>query len=294
MNWDDHDVFCRVIELGGFSAAARVLGRPRSSISMSVMRLERELRQRLLERTTRHVRLTEAGEALYRRIGPLFAQLRDASSELAAQDDTVRGALRLASPYEFGAHHLAPVACAMMARHPDLTVQIDVEHAIVSPHERPCDIVFSMVERNDLSPGTIARRVYILRQGLFAAPSLLDRFPALERPEDLAGWPLLAAAGETSWGFTGPDGRSTTLAIMAPRLRSSNADVRLQAAVAGLGVLRVTSNFCDAQIRAGTLRRLLPDYTCLARNVYALLPSQRHPPAKVRVFLDALSERLPN
>lgn len=220
--------------------------------------------------------------------------MRDASTELASHDDTVRGTLRLASPYEFGAHHLAPVAIAMMARHPELRVQIDVEHAVVNPLERPCDIVFSMVERDELTAGTIARRVFSLQPGLFAAPALLDRHPTPERPEDLAELPLLAAAGETTWGFTGPEGERVTLAIGAPRMRSSNADARLQAAVAGLGVLRVTATFCEAALRAGTLRRVLPEYTCLPRPVYALLPSQRHPPAKVRVFLDALSARLPD
>lgn len=291
MNWDDYDVFCRVIEHGGFSAAARVMDRPRSGVSASVMRLEQELHSRLLERTTRRLRLTDAGHALYRRIGPLFAELRDARSEIAAHDETVRGTLRLASPYEFGAHHLAPVACDMMARYPELVVQIDVEHAIVNPLERPCDIVFSMVEREALNSGTIARRVFLLQQGLFASPALLERFPAIERPEDLAGLPLLATSDETAWGFTSPAGESETFALVAPRLRSSNADARLQAALAGLGVLRVTTTYCEREVSAGRLLRVLPDYACVPRAVYALLASQRHPQAKVRIFLDTLSAR---
>ncbi|MCG3190241.1 MAG: HTH-type transcriptional regulator DmlR [Burkholderiaceae bacterium] len=294
MNWDDYDVFCRVIEHGGFSAAARVIDRPRSSVSASVMRLEHELRTRLLERTTRHVRLTEAGAGLYRRIGPLFAQLRDARSEAAALEETVRGTLRMASPYEFGAHHLAPVACDMMARYPELVVQIDVEHAVVNPLERPCDIVFSMVEREALNTGTIARRVFSLQQGLFAAPALLERHPVPERPEALSELPLLATSDETTWGFVGPAGESITLAVVTPKLRSANAEVRLRAALAGLGVLHVTATYCERQVETGTLRTLLPDYACTPRHVYALLPSQRHPPAKVRLFLDALSARLPS
>lgn len=293
MNWDDYDVFCRVIEHGGFSAAARVMDRPRSSVSASVMRLEHDLNSRLLERTTRRVRLTEAGGELYRRIGPLFAQLRDAHSEALANEEAVHGTLRLASPYEFGAHHLAAVACDMMARYPDLVVQIDVEHAIVNPLERPCDIVFSMVERSELNTGTIARRVFSLQQGLYASPELLARHPVPERPEDLAELPLLATSDETAWGFVGPAGEALSLAIVAPRLRSSNAGVRLKAALAGLGVLHVTTTFCEHDVSLGKLCPLLPAYACTPRHVYALLPGRRHPPAKVRLFLDALGKRLP-
>ncbi len=116
MNWDDYDVFCRVIEHGGFTAAARAMDRPKSTVSASVARLEAELRARLMERTTRQVRLTEAGETLYHGIGPLFAGLREARADALAQGETVAGTLRIASPYEFGAHHLGPVACALMAR----------------------------------------------------------------------------------------------------------------------------------------------------------------------------------
>ena len=76
MNWEDCDLFCHVVEHGGFSAAARVLERPKSSLSASVMRLEAALEARLLERTTRRLRLTEAGEALYHSMAPLFSELR--------------------------------------------------------------------------------------------------------------------------------------------------------------------------------------------------------------------------
>src|SRR6185295_14735791 len=110
MNWDDFDAFCQVVDHGGFSAAARALERPKSSLSASVARLEAELNTRLLERTTRQLRLTEAGESLYRDMAKPFAQLRERALDALAQGEAVQGTLRIAAPYEFGAHHLAPVA----------------------------------------------------------------------------------------------------------------------------------------------------------------------------------------
>ena len=127
MSWDDYDVFCHVIEHRGFSAAARALERPKSSVSAAVGRLEEALGTRLLERTTRHVHLTESGDALYQRIKAFFIELRDARTDALAQDNVVAGTLSIASTYEFGALYLGPVACKLMKEFPQLKVRIDVE-----------------------------------------------------------------------------------------------------------------------------------------------------------------------
>ena len=295
MNWDDYDVFCRVVEQGGFSAAGRAMGRPRSSLSASVMRLEHELQTRLLERTTRRLRMTEAGESLYQTIGPLFMQLREARMDLAAQESTVYGTLRMASPYEFAAHHLAAAACTVMARYPQLYVQIDIEYARVSPHERPYDIVFTLADIDTLTAGTIARRVFSLQPAVFAAPPLLQGRDAPAKPEDLSEFPLIATSSEMEWRFVGPDGLQHGVAMVAPRLRTSNAGVRLQAAIAGIGIVRVgAASYAAQAVREGLLNPVLPAYTCTPVPVYALLPGQRHMPAKVRVLLDTLGEQLPS
>jgi DNA-binding transcriptional LysR family regulator len=294
MTWDDYDVFCRVVEQGGFSAAGRAMGRPRSSISASVMRLEHELQTRLLERTTRRLRMTEAGESLYQTMGPLFIQLREARMDLAAQEGTVYGVLRMASPYEFAAHHLAAAACQVLACHPQLHMQIDIEYARVSPLERPYDIVFTLADVQTLTAGTIARRVFSLQPAVYAAPSLLQGREAPSRPEDLNDFPLIATSTEVEWRFVGPGGEPHSVAMVSPRLRTSHAGVRLQAAIAGIGIARVgAASYAEQAVREGLLQPVLPGYACMPVPVYALLPGQRHMPAKVRVFLDTLSERLP-
>lgn len=170
MEWRDWELFCEVVEHGGFSAAARVLGHPKSSLSAAVQRLETNLGLRLIERTTRHLRLTDAGDTIYRRVRPLFAALHDTRSEALAMSSTIAGTLRIKSPYEFGAYHAGPVACGLMSRYPDLIIRIDVEHDIVNPVAENYDIVFAMLEAPLPSNSIVIRRVFSLERGLFASP----------------------------------------------------------------------------------------------------------------------------
>jgi DNA-binding transcriptional LysR family regulator len=288
MNWDDVEAFCQVVEHGGFTAAARALDRPKSSLSVSVTRLEEQLGNRLLERTTRSLRLTDAGESLYREVSRPLAQLREVAIDALAKGERVQGTLHIAAPYEFGAHHLASVACTVMAQHPLLKVHVDVEHARVALFDRNYDIVFSSIEHAFAPSTVVVRRVFSLARGLFAAPSLLAQGPELAAPEDLNALPLLAGADDAEWVFTAPDGGTTQVEVRNPRLRSGNASVRLAAALAGLGVARITSTFCADAVAQGRLVPLLTGHACAPLKIYAMLPGRRLVPAKVRAFLDAL------
>jgi DNA-binding transcriptional LysR family regulator len=288
MEWRDWELFCEVVEHGGFSAAGRVLGHPKSSLSAAVQRLESNLGLRLIERTTRHLRLTDAGETIYRRVKPLFTALHDTHSEALAMSSAIAGTLRIKSPYEFGAHYVGPVASELMGRYPELAIRIDVEHEIVNPVAENYDIVFAVLEAPLPSAGTIIRRVFTIERGLYAAPALLERFGEPRSWEDLAKLPLLIGPTDTPWAITTPQGTLEHLAVEQARLTSSNAHIRLQAALAGHGVLRVTASFTRAAVEAGLLRRLLPDHVCEPLNVHALLPARQYIPAKVRCFLDAL------
>lgn len=288
MNWDDVEAFCQVVEHGGFTAAARALDRAKSSLSVSVTRLEEQLGNRLLERTTRSLRLTDAGESLYREVSRPLAQLREVAIDALAKGERVQGTLHIAAPYEFGAHHLATVACAVMAQHPQLKVHLDVEHARVALFDRNYDIVFSSIEHAFAPSTVVVRRVFSLARGLFAAPGLVAQHPELAAPEELNALPLLAGADDTEWEFSAPGGSTSRVEVRNPRLRSGNASVRMEAALAGLGVARITSTFCADAVAQGRLVPLLASHVCVPLKIYAMLPGRRLVPAKVRAFLDAL------
>jgi DNA-binding transcriptional LysR family regulator len=292
MDWNDVDAFCCVIESGGFTAAAKTLGRPKSGISASVSRLEAELGARLLQRTTRRVRATEAGESLYQDAAPMFQRLREVRSDAAARGNAVAGRLRIAAPYEFGAHHLGAIACVMLGRYPELRIDIDVEHGRIDPLDRSYDIVFSYFDGDSPDSGRVARSVFSLRRGIFGAPALLEKYPKVRTPQDLAELPAIASPADAEWSFTDAQGTPHSVPIR-PRMRSPNADVRRRATLEGLGVSRIVLTFCEEHLRRGQLQPLLADYACAPLRIYALLPGRRLLPPKVRVFLDLLSAHTP-
>ncbi|SEA04702.1 LysR family transcriptional regulator [Variovorax sp. YR216] len=289
MNWDDFDAFCQVIAHGGFTVAARAIDRPKSSLSASVARLELQLGVQLLERTTRRVRLTEAGEALYRGISKPFGELREIALEALAKGDAVRGMLSIAAPYEFGAHHLANLASDMMIRYPELKINVDVLHQKIDLIGRNYDIVFSPHDHPLSSTTVVMRRVFSLERGLFAAPELLSKFSKPVRPEDITAMPLIAGPEDFEWMMKDAKGLEFSVPIAAPRMRSANAGIRLRAAIAGVGIVRITRSFCQPAVDAGQLAPLLPDFSCEPLRIFAFMPSRRLRPAKVRVFLDSLT-----
>jgi DNA-binding transcriptional LysR family regulator len=134
----------------------------------------------------------------------------------------------------------------------------------------------------------LSKRVSSLERGLFAAPALLEKFGEPRTLEDLAKLPMLTGPSDAPWALTTPAGLTEHVAVAKARLVSSNADIRLQAALAGHGVLRVTASYTRAAVEAGLLRRILPDHVCEPLSVHALLPARQFVPAKVRCFLDAL------
>lgn len=293
MNWDDVAAFCSVIEQGSFTGAARALGRPKSSVSAAVARLETDLNARLLQRTTRRVSPTEAGTALYQDVGPAFERLREIEVEAKGLGSAVAGTLRIAAPYEFGAHHIGAVACAMLKDYPALRIDVEVEHARIDPLDGHYDILFSMVEEAMPSSGTVARRVFSLPRGVFASPGLLAQHPPIADPLELPTLPVIASLNETQWAFSDAAGVSCDVPVGAVRMRSSNAEVRRRAALEGLGAARITVSFCADAVREGRLVQLLPAYVCAPLKIYALLPGRRLMPPKVRVFLDALGATAP-
>lgn len=290
MNWDDFDAFCHVVHEGGFTAAARTLQWPKSRVSAAVARLEAALESRLLERTTRRVRLTAQGEELYRKAAPVFERLRALRDESAASARTVGGRLRIAAPYEFAAHHLGPVASDLLGRYPALEIDIDMHYDRVDLVAERYDIVFTALDSVLPDSGLVARRIFCLQRGIFAAPGLVARYGNPKTPAGLALLPAIASRDDTEWLFHDANGTSVTVPL-APRMRSPNASLRLQAAVAGLGVARITATYCEAAVAAGRLVRLLPGFDCDPLRMYALLPGRQRLPARVRVFLQALAPR---
>ena len=291
MSYDDLNIFRQVAADGSFTKAADNLDRPKSSISTAVSRLEAYLGVRLLERTTRRIRLTDAGMNLYNDGAEHLDALHDLMLSAQSHSRAISGTLRLAAPYEFGAHHLASVAARLMAEHAGLRIILDVRYGQANFIDTNYDIVFSLIDQELPDSSIVMKKVFELHRGIFASTELLRRHGVPSKPEDLLGLPLLCAADERTWQFDRADhqGEPIQIDVGQPRLNSSNADFRKRAALEGVGIFRVTSSFCQNEVESGRLIRLLPDYECQSLKVIALMPARRLTLPRVRLFLDTLA-----
>ncbi len=291
IEWKDWEIFCRVVEGGGFTQGAELAEVPKSSASASVARLEGQLGARLFERTTRRVRVTQRGQQLYERVAPHFSALREISAEAASVSEEVSGTLRIAAPYEVGSQHLSPGLSRLLKLHPALQVKLDMTWDQPDLVRQGYDLAFVMTNTSLHDSSFASKRVVLVERGFYAAPSLIRARGLPRTPQDLAGWPTLGNADDQHWEFL-RDGIETCRLDVAPRIATHNAEVRLKAAIDGIGVARLSPRFVDDQLAQGQLVRVLPGHTSSPLKVYVLMPARKLMPASVRALLNVLEETL--
>lgn len=291
IDWKDWEIFCRVVEGGGFTQGAELAEVPKSSASAAVARLEGQLGIRLFERTTRRVRVTQRGQQLYERVSPLFSELREINAEAASVSAEVSGTLRIATPYEVGSQHLSPSISRLLKLHPSLRVQLDVSWDQPDLVRHGYDLAFVMTDSGLHDSSFASKRVVLIERGFYAAPALIRERGLPRVPQDLEGWPTLGHIDDGRWEFL-RDGVETYALDVEPRICTHNAEVRLKAAIDGLGVARLSPRFVHEQLAQGQLVRVLPNYMSSPLKVYVLMPARKLMPASVRAFLDVLEETL--
>jgi len=283
-------VFARVVDDGGFSAAARVLGMSKSAVSKQVSALEDRLGARLLNRTTRRMSLTESGAALIDNCRRVLAEAEAAEIAVGALQSAPSGVLRINAPVTFGATHLAPALPDFLARHPLVTIDITLNDRMVDLIDEGYDLAVRITRLADSS--LIARKLAPGRRVMVAAPSYLERRGRPATLAELTGHDCLAysyISADEEWRFHGPTGEETVR--VGSRLRANSGEVLLAAAIAGAGIAALPTFICGADLAAGRLARVLPDYDNRSFAVYAVWPAGRHPSPKLRAFVDFLAER---
>lgn len=289
--FDTLQSFIAVVETGSFSEAAERLAVGKSVISRRVSALENRLGVQLLRRTTRRLSLTEAGREFYPRAARLLAELEEAEQAVAEGQRTLRGRLRLAAPLSFGIRHLGPALNAFMAEHPELVLDLDLDDREVNLVEEGVDVAVRIGRLDDSS--LVAVPLFPVRILLCASPDYLARHGRPLHPRDLTGHMGLAYANLTEsqqWHFI--DGQGAELSVRVPtRLRANNGDVLLEAALAGLGIISSPSFIVHRALREGTLVPLLPGYRLLETTAYAIYPSRRFLPRRVRTLVEFLRSR---
>lgn len=284
------EAFVRVVERGGFTAAAADLPLSRAMVSKHVQDLEEHLGVRLLNRTTRKISLTEPGRIYYERSVRLLADLAETEQALGALQARPRGRLRVNAPVSFGSLHLARALADYMAAFPEVSVELTLNDRIVDLVEEGYDLALRITRLADSS--LIARRLAPCREVLCASPAYLERSGWPERPEDLTRHNCLGYAYSPfrdGWRFEGPHGPVSV--TVRGTMQTNNGDVLCIAAVRGTGIVLLPSFIAGPDLQAGRLVPILPGYRVPDSGIYAVYPHNRHLSAKVRSFVDFLVPR---
>lgn len=287
---DDREVFFQVVEAHGFAAAARRLATTPASVSRRVKALERRLGVRLLQRTTRKLTLTEAGQRYFDAGRRLLRELDDLEQALSDDAGELRGELRIVAPMSFGQRKLAPLVARFAALHGDLRVSLMLDDRQSDLLEEAADLAIRIGYPADSS--MVVRSLAAIPRYACAAPEYLQRRGCPRTPVDLLQHDCLhynLISEREEWTFLGPNGEHT-LAING-HFCSNNGDVLARAAIQGLGIVLLPDFIVERALADGRLVRVLTDYERQPLSLFALYPSRHHVPAKTRGFLQFLLEQ---
>jgi DNA-binding transcriptional LysR family regulator len=279
--------FVQVFDSGGFSAAARQHGRSKALLSKYVTDLEDYLGVRLMNRTTRKLSLTEAGEAYYREASQLLQQLDELDATISDQTTAPRGLLRVSAPRNFGETTLAPAIFAFLVDHPSVTLDLRLEDRYVDLVEEGIDVALRISTMTDSS--LIARKIADMRLQLVGSPSLIKARGLPKTPEDLRTLPCIVDINlqtQANWRFIDND-KTVSVHVTGP-VRVNSPLAARDAALAGLGFASLPSYLSEQMVEDGKLVAVLDDYLPKGQTLQAVYPHRRHLAGKVRALIDHL------
>ncbi|HEV2570608.1 MAG TPA: LysR family transcriptional regulator [Beijerinckiaceae bacterium] len=286
-------IFAKAVECGSITAAARVLGMPKATVSRAIARVEALLAVRLLERSSRRFRVTEAGALLFQHCQRIAEEIDDAEATMATLQGAARGRLRVAAPYTFSHFLLSPVLGEFLSAYPDIQFDLELTNRRVDPVEEAFDFVVRVgaLENSEMIVKTLGNVAY----GLFAHVQYLRTAPPLHDPSDLANHPLIgsfAGAQSNRWAFTRGD-REINLDVGPSRLNVNDPMVRLDAMAAGLGIALLPDWLVRTRHPGRKIRRLLPEWKpVIDARVSVLYPDRRSLTPRSRAFLTFLNQRI--
>ncbi|CAG9164749.1 LysR family transcriptional regulator [Cupriavidus pinatubonensis] len=283
--------FVTVVETGGFTAAARKLDVSLSVVSRVITELEAHLGVRLLTRTTRLVRPTEAGTTYFENCRRLLAEIEEAELSVTGTHAAPRGQLSVTASVLFGSRYVTPIVVEYLRRYPEVGVSCLLLDRVVNFVDEGIDVGVRIGELPSSSLQAVP--VGRVRRVVCASPDYLARHGVPRTPDDLAHHTLIQTTGISTlpeWRFHHND--QPVFTRIAPRMATTTNDSAIAAAVAGFGVARVLSYQIAGELRDGRLQTLLADYEPAPLPIHVIHREGRHAVQKVRAFLDLAIERL--
>lgn len=283
----DMDIFARVVSSGSLSAAGRDMGLSPAVVSKRLKRLEDRLGTRLLQRTTRQIALTEAGQGYFERVVAILASIEEAESFVTRRSVVARGTLRVSAPTAFGRRHIAPHLKPFLDANADLELHLDLSDAFVDIVAEGYDLAIRIGELPDSS--LVARRLAPVHRVLCATPAYLASHGTPAGIGEISRHVCLTATPQDVWRLDGPDG----IVLVHPEgpLTTNSSDVVREAVLAGLGIALRSTWDVGPDLSSGRLVVVLPQYRASRKvALNAVYPSRQFLPAKVRIFIDYLAQ----
>jgi len=283
-------VFAAVVDTGSFARAADKLDLSRGMTSRHVSQLEAHLGVRLLNRTTRRLSLTEAGNDYYQRATQVLALVEEAEHAASREAAEPRGTLRVNASVAFGARHMGGAISAYVQRYPQVRVDLTLNDRVVDLVEEGFDVAVRIARGVD--PGLVARRIAPARMIACASPDYLRRNGTPRSPSDLTRHNCLTYAysgAQNEWHFT--RGKREQTVRVGGNLHANNGDILSRAAADGLGVAVQPTFLIYDLLQANKLVRVMEDWEADALTIFAVYPSRQFLPRKVRSFVDFMVER---
>ncbi len=284
-------IFCKVVEAEGMTEAARALGVSKAVVSKYIGGLEEDLGVRLFHRTTRSVRPTATGRAVFARARAMLEQMQELEAAAKAEKGEPVGTLRVSAPLGFGTLHLGGPLAAFARAHPAVHLEVSLSDRFVRLADEGFDVAVRIAAKLE-DEDVVAVRLATTRMIACASPEYLKRAGRLRTPHDLVHHECIAFAspassGRVPWRFDeeSTDGEAVWI---DPVMRVDSSLLQRDLARAGLGVAFLLSFVAERELRAGSLVRVLEGFATEQRTVWGVYPSPQHASAKVRAFVRSL------
>ena len=286
-------LFVRIVETGSFSAVAREMNMTQPTVSKQLTALERQLKTRLLNRSTRQLSLTEAGSAYFESSKRILDTVNEAEANLGVLQTQLTGVLRINSSIGLGQMYLGPLVLKFQSMHPGLAIDLSYSDRFVDLVEEGIDVAIRIGRLLDSS--LVARRIGTSERCIIATPGYLKKNGLPKTPQDLVDhncilYAYLSTGNE--WIFRGKDGEIRVK--VSGTLRANNGEAIRQAVMADLGIAASPAWLIQDDLKQGKVQEILGDFTPPAGEINVVYPSARHVSAKVRTFTEFLKGEFEN
>ncbi len=287
---DSMRLFVRVAELGSFSAVAQQMNVERSVVTRKVAALETHLGAKLLARSTRRLSLTSAGAPYLEKCREILSLVEAAEAGLTENRQAPRGHIRITLPFSFGIHQLMPMFGDFMTANPEISIELEFNDRRANLIEGGFDLAIRITDR--LGPGDVARKIGSSQGVVVAAPEYLKRHGRPKHPSELINHECFGylLATRSSWAFV-IDGEIQWFPVSG-RLEANSGDALLVTTIRGLGISNAPTFIVEKAVREHKLEILLPKFAAPEMGIYAVFPSNRYVPHRVRSLVEYLAQRI--